>query len=330
MGMDQRGKPRAKFALRALVSLTLLTVILAHVDWHIIVGQIASIELWPIGLSILLNAVGVALSVQKWKWFLGVHDITKSFARLHALYYMGFFFNNFLPSMVGGDTLRVINTAHQGRYAEAFSSVVGERGTGLATMLLLAGVAGVVNLYRNVPVGVTWLGSIMIVVAIVCSIVGVLLVMHHGRAPNSAFARHVGAVLDALLLTLRYPNVMLKALLVSVLFHILLVSNAYLFCYSVGLDLDFLALAVVFPVTILIAMAPVSINGLGVMEGSLFILLGQLGATTEQALLVAVLTRLFVVMASIVGGIGVAIDSSVKLGISGRSIEARDSSAPIN
>ena len=297
---------RTNFVFKATLSVLFLAVILYHIDLQKIYFRLTTVNLFFVFLTILFNAIGVFVSVLKWDLFLSAQKILQSFRRLHALYYIGFFFNNFLPSMVGGDFVRVLNTSHEKGFAKALSAVLCERTVGLITMCSLAGVAAIYNLNRDVPAVIGWLAFFFLLVIVIGLVIAcVLVLVLRLKPPNGRYTRplaiHLSRIYDAMVQSIRFPRVLIKTLLLSTIFHVLLVLNGYFFARSIGLDLDLMILAVIFPVAILAAMIPISLNGLGIKEGSLILLLGQIGVTTEDALIIAFLSRLFIIVGSGIG-----------------------------
>ena len=314
---------------KGMVSIGLLTLLYYKVDWPRMIAVLDRVDIYPVGLTVIINALGVFLSVLKWRCLLRVQTIYEPLSRLHALYYMGFFFSNFLPSMVGGDLFRILKTSTQEqKHTQATSAVLAERTTGLAAMLLLAASAASLNLWRNVSVGMAWLAWCVLGV-IVSSLLAWLLLARLERTVSvmPKVWDHLGLLLRlrrALTAFYHSPGVLAKALLFSVVFHVLLVTNGYLFGKSIGLNLDFISLAVIFPVAMLAGMIPVSLNGLGITEGALIVLLGQIEVVPEEALIIAVLSRFFVIVASVLGGVLFALDRSRLTSALGTSMDRQE------
>lgn len=295
--------------LKILISGALLIVIFYFVNWKRIGPILNTVNVFLVVLTVAFNALGVFLSIVKWKYLLDVKGIHKSMWHLHGIYYMAFFFNNFLPSMIGGDVFRMVRTAAPAaKRTEAICAVLVERGTGLVAMVVLTSVAAIWSLWRGeTPPGLYWLyvcASLLFAALVFGGGLALLLSSYLERAAYRfrwlASAFHISEVLRGYFV---YPMVLGIAFVLSIAFHLLLVTNAYLFAMSIGVRLDPFAMAVIFPLAVFIAMVPVSFNGFGVKEGALIVLLGQIGVEREQALIIAGLSRVFIVFASIGGGV---------------------------
>jgi uncharacterized protein (TIRG00374 family) len=81
----------------------------------------------------------VGASCMKWGLFLRERGVVVGFHRLFRLYLVGSFFNNFLPSMVGGDLVRAYVLGKQiESHTHSLASVFLERFTGMIALVSLA------------------------------------------------------------------------------------------------------------------------------------------------------------------------------------------------
>ena len=82
-------------------------------------------------VMLLLISLGLSgISSVKWSLFIHERGIQISQVRLFNLYLIGMFFNNFLPSMVGGDIARIVKLGRLMRsHSRSFASVFLERAT---------------------------------------------------------------------------------------------------------------------------------------------------------------------------------------------------------
>ena len=81
-----------------------------------------------IALAIALIILALLVSAIKWGILLRAQVATISLPYLFNTYLVGLFFNNFLPSNVGGDVARIADIAKRtGKAPEATASVIGER-----------------------------------------------------------------------------------------------------------------------------------------------------------------------------------------------------------
>ena len=109
---------------RVLISAGLLTVLLVlckpRAVWQC--ARAASLPLLAGALAVYLGSM--LLVAWRWQLLLRADGVRVSLLRLTRYYLIGFFFNNFLPSSIGGDVARVMYAARQtGSVTHSFSAV---------------------------------------------------------------------------------------------------------------------------------------------------------------------------------------------------------------
>ena len=135
-----RGRGPAVFwAAKIVVSTGLLAVLLARVDlsrlWT--TARTASV-LWLLGALGLYFAM-VFVSAWRWGILLRAQHIAAELMTLLRSYLVATFFNNFLPSNIGGDVVRVRDTARAaGSKTLATTVILVDRGIGLLGLVFVA------------------------------------------------------------------------------------------------------------------------------------------------------------------------------------------------
>jgi glycosyltransferase 2 family protein len=270
-------------------------------------GDIRPLFLLPF-LAMPLVLIGA--SCLKWRLFLRERGVAIRFSRLFALYLIGFFFNNFLPSNFGGDIARAYFLGRQIKsQIQSLASVFLERLTGLVALVILATVAyALTPALREGPLvtisiaalagGCVALGVVLWHPSLVDVVVGPL-----GKigALRRAVAK-VHAFHDNVSYFRNKPVLVARAMAYSFLFHGCTVLNVYLAALVLGLDLSLLKLIAVTPVILVIASLPLTPNSLGVWEWAFGVYLMPAGAELEQGLAVALLLRAQTLVTSLFGG----------------------------
>ena len=253
----------------------------------------------------------VFASCLKWKLLLEYRDIIVNIISLCKYYTIGFFFNNFLPSSIGGDTARsYLVGAKIGSQSESLAAVVLERLSGLFTLVALAilGFALTPAVHDDLLVA----GCILILAG-GCIVIGAVIWMPPRLiAPIEGWALKLpvfGRVM-ALFIKMRTamqgfwqkPKVVWLTLLYSLGYHALTVLNVYVSAIVLGIDVQFIHLCAVTPIILAIAALPTTPGSLGVWEWAYSILLLPIGAAFEEGLAIALLLRGQLLFASLLGG----------------------------
>jgi uncharacterized protein (TIRG00374 family) len=134
--------------LKAFVGLVVLAALILNLEWSALHAGMQTLR-WPlIGIAALLYPIAILLNAVKWSAALRLHDLSFRFGYLLRTGCIGFFFNNLLPSAIGGDIYRVYRSATGGATSRAVSAVVLERVVGLS-VLLLNGLVGALLLHES-------------------------------------------------------------------------------------------------------------------------------------------------------------------------------------
>ncbi len=266
---------------------------------------LAQVSLLDILILVAISVVLIAVSVVKWQLFLSHLGITNSFVKLFGLYLVGYFVNIFTPSFIGGDVVRSLALGPGVNRAHAVSATFLERYTGIVAMLCMAMCAAFVS--DVVTPQIVW----VVVAAVVGCIVTTVAI---GAGFASWLARVVrlppkvlgivATVHEGLLLGLRDRGLLGRALLLSILFHLLTIVNTVAVGAAVGWEnIPWQGLLVVVPLILLIGAVPISPQGLGIQEGAFVYFLHAVGATSGQALAIALVLRAKSYLLALVGGL---------------------------
>jgi uncharacterized protein (TIRG00374 family) len=297
--------------LKIVVSVGLLTLLLRQTDVHTMLAQFRQMNVaW--GLA-ALGTYGAMLVVSAWRWrlLLRAQTVHVGFGRLTQSFLVATFFNNFLPSNIGGDVVRVADTAREaGSKTLATTVVLIDRVLGLAALLAVGAVAAGAATWSGIPlggVGYVW-GSLVLLVA------GLLLVLsHRDRIPElaqrGAWTRADGVQrrLEGLRLALgrfaERPGSLLIAFGGALAVQALLIAFYLCAAYSLAVPFPLYAAAVIVPVSLAAQMVPLSINGFGVREAVFAFFFTTLGLDVTSALVLSLGSAALVMIFSLSGGL---------------------------
>jgi uncharacterized protein (TIRG00374 family) len=291
------------FLIKIIVSGLLLSWLIYSLD-HIALSDVflAAEPGWLILAGVLI-IISIVVSVEKWSRILRAEGINLPWFQLWKVYWIGIFFNNFLPSSIGGDGIRILLTGRNiSNVAGAASSVIIER---LLAALGLALTGLVVVPITNSNRYVGWLFILLIIVA-----AGLLFFLMLGRIPAWA-SRNDGNISGFVHGFLSHGNalrgqkkIIATVLCLSVLFQLTVVAVNY--AILKGLHIELLSwwdLVYIVPAISAISMVPIGINGYGIREGAYVLLLSSYGVTGSAALGASLLFAVLVSFCSLYGGI---------------------------
>jgi uncharacterized membrane protein YbhN (UPF0104 family) len=298
---------------KVLVSTALIAILLSRIDtarlWE--VGRTAAVSWLAFGVALYL--VMILASAWRWGLLLEAQGIALSFKRLTSSFLVATFFNNFLPSNIGGDVVRVADTASAaGSKTLAATIVLIDRAIGLLGLVLVAALGATAGprLLGAGPgigapmlwaafVGATLIAMAMLVVPrLLPRLLQPLRVIH----PEWVDARltRLGGALDRFR---KAPAALAGCFVGAVFVQALLVGFYLTIARSMHIPIGFLELAVVVPISFLVQMLPVSMNGLGVREATFGLYFTRLGLPLESALLVSLVGAALIMLFSLSGAV---------------------------
>ncbi len=310
-----RARGAAMTLLKAAISAALLWLLFRRVDvaklWT--VARTAS----PFWLVAALGLYAVMIVISAWRWglLLAAQGIRLSFRTLTSSFLVATFFNNFLPSNIGGDVVRIADTAPAaGSKTLATTVVLLDRGIGLLGLMLMAalGASAVTRFGSFGPLGpgVLWgslgLGAIIVTPAFLnphwlAHVLRPLRVLH----PEWVDER-IGRLTAAFSRFREAPGALAGCFAGAVFVQGVLVAFYVAIARSMGIPIGFAELALIVPVSFLVQMLPISMNGFGVREATFGFYFNRLGLPLESALLVSFMGAALVMLFSMSGGVAYA------------------------
>jgi uncharacterized protein (TIRG00374 family) len=306
-----RVRSLATSAIKAAVSAGLLALLFSRVDvarlWS--VARQASAA-W-LGAALLLYLAMVLASAARWGILLRAQHVRLPFSFLTQSFLVATFFNNFLPSNIGGDVVRISDTARAaGSKTLATTVVLIDRGLGLLGLALMAA-SGASLMHRMAvgPVGPAMLWAGFGVGAIIAT--PALLMPETATKLLKPLRIFHQEWVDARLEKLTYaltrfketPAALAGCFAGAVVVQAILVGFYVAIARSMNIPIGFAELAVIVPVSFIVQMVPLSVNGFGVREATFGFYFTRLGLPLESALLVSFVGAALIMVFSLSGGV---------------------------
>lgn len=306
--------------IKCAVSCVLLGFLLYKTDMHRIGAALQSAHLFWIIAAFSLHIIGFWLTAIRWQMLLAVRGAYYSTWYLAISALIGIFFNNFLPSTVGGDVYRAYSTAKKvGSTTESLTVVAVERLTGIFALGVFALVALPLGFAHFSRIPVIWLALVGLGILFLLFLAAmnhrvakmIKAVFEHPEMIKIPFLRKVQAKLkqiyDALCVYKLNKRVMVAAFLVGLLLQANVIVHYYLIAYSLSLHVPFSYFFLFIPVATIVLLVPVFINGIGGRELIYILLLGEFGVTSSEAIAFTWIAFGMIVIQGILGGIAYAL-----------------------
>jgi hypothetical protein len=225
--------------------------------------------------------------------------------------WVSLFFNNFLPSNVGGDVVRIADTAPAaGSKTLATTVILVDRGLGLTALLLVAAVGAFAASVAGVDVpGARWVwmasGAVLIVAVPVIAMPDLvrrlLAPIHWLERPW--LVERADRLEQAVLRFRKAPGALAGAFGGAVAVQVIIVAFYLLTAQGLAVPLPLLLGAVLIPVSLVAQMAPISINGFGVREAVFAFFFRRFGLPPDAAVALSLVSTGLVMGLSLVGGL---------------------------
>ncbi|MGB9632431.1 MAG: lysylphosphatidylglycerol synthase transmembrane domain-containing protein [Chloroflexaceae bacterium] len=303
-----------KFVIRLLVTAVLLGWLFTQVDVAGIGGVFAQTRPHWLALAVVLNLVSFALLIWRWLVLLIGVGVRQSFLQLTRVTLVSTFFSMFLPSSIGGDVVKMILLAPDTNQREAaISSVVIDRVVGMAVTILV-GILAVLFLPvvwgDRAIIGTLAAATLIFGLGIVALFSRTLFRWVTHLAPGflwRRFGEQILKVHQSLLGFRRQPGILFAASAISVLRQVLICVSVFCAGRAFGITAGPLAYFATIPIALAITVLPVAINGLGLQDQAMILLLATVGVAAAQALSLSIFLHVMRTFVGLTGGVWFAI-----------------------
>jgi uncharacterized membrane protein YbhN (UPF0104 family) len=311
---SERATPgrRALFALELAVSIVLLAILFARVDVGGLWTSAQRASTFWLCVALAVYFANVLASTWRWRLLLDAQGVHVPSRTLLSSYLVAGFFNNFLPSIIGGDVVRIRDTARPARSKTLATTVVlVDRALGLMGLVLVAALGGTMAASARgsgaSPIWPFWLWT-GFVAGIVAAAPVLLAPSRLGRLLRPLQVLHpqwIGERIEKLTAALgRFrdrPRALAGCFTGAVVVQTLLVAYYLAVVYALDMPVTFWDLAAIVPVSFIIQMLPISVNGFGVREATFTLYFGQLGVPIQSALLLSLMATGLMMLFSLSG-----------------------------
>jgi hypothetical protein len=301
----------ATLAAKISVSLILLVVLFSKVDgaelWA--TARLASVP-WLL-VALIVYAIGALAAAWRWGLLLKAQHVHMPGRALLGSYLVACYFNNFLPSNIGGDVIRIRDTARvAGSKTLATTIVLMDRVLGLIALVFVAAVGATAMgrlQHTAAPIRPVWLWAGFLAAA-AATTPAVFAPAGVGRLlrPLTVFhAEWVGdriATLTGALSRFRdEPGALARCFGGAAFVQASMVLFYFAVAYALHLDVTLWDLSVIVPISFIIQLLPVSINGFGVREATFSLYFTRIGLPIHSAVLMSLVAAALVMLFSVSG-----------------------------
>ena len=295
--------------LKVCISGVILFILFRSIDLELFWGTVKSVPLTALVAGVVIIFGTQAISSYRWQTILK-KDMCVPYTRLLSIYLVGMFFNNFLPTMVGGDVIKGYYLYKSSKRGDvSLASIFLDRYSGFTAMMAITTVAVIVGYPLLKGAGLAG-----VFVLLIGAFVGLSLVIWVG--PLHSWAMSLLSKIHLYGINKKIDNtykVLMsykghKDILAIIFGCSMVVQLGVMLGYAIigrgmGIDVGLGYYFLFIPLATVVSMVPISLAGLGLREGVMVYLFTLVGATKEQALTLSLVWFALMVLVSVLGGV---------------------------
>lgn len=289
------------------VSIILLGVLIHQIDFSDAFARILGIN--PVFLAAAAGfvVIQVLLNTVRWLTILRPLGGKLPYPSAARMYFTGFFFDQFLPSSIGGDAVRMYLARRAGLPLDvSVNGVLLERALILVALVLVL-IAVQPVLFPAISSPIRELQLVAVSVMALCLTIGLVALVHFHRLPTWKPIKRITDMIaytakHARIIVLNYRN-NIPALAIAFVCLLNNVTIIFMLEKGLGIELTYFQTLYLFLPVVLFMIIPLSIAGWGVRESAFVTIYTFAGVTGESALALSVVVGLLMIATSIPGGV---------------------------
>ena len=289
---------------KVVVSLGIIIFLINQVNFKEIVNLLKNVNSTMIIYAMILLTIQVFIATTRWKLVLRFQKIMPSYKNILQILWSGLFFNQTMPSSVGGDVIRGYYLKKQGMtLGQATLGVLIDRLFGMVGLLVVV-VASLPLLFGLINDSAARSGVFFIALS---TSLALFIVFFTDKLPGNFSHLRVVKGFYSLsqegrrCISENYNGIII--IIISVLIHLISVVAVMIMAIGLGINIEWTGFLLIVPLVGVIMVIPISIAGWGVREGAMVVGFGYLGVAQEVALALSILYGLLMLVVALPGGI---------------------------
>ncbi len=291
------------------VSLAILYFLFRNIDLNAFWKTFISVN--PLSVVFVAALFVFTQSVSTYRWSVILKkDLDIPYRKLLSIYFIGMYFNNFLPTMVGGDLVKGYYLYKYTKKGDvSLASIFMDRYSGFFALMVITSFA----LLTGYPL-IKGTGLPGFFVLLIGGFLAVSLVIWIGplhswvmrilaRVHFYGINRKIETFYKVLMGYKSHRDILIKIFICSVIVQGGVIIGYWFLGRGLGMNVDLSYFFLFIPLTTAVGMLPISLSGLGIREGAFVFLFTRVGATQEQALTLSLMWFAIMALVSVIGGV---------------------------
>jgi len=289
-----------KNIIKLIITVILFYFLFKYIDFDNLIHILSKSHGGTILIALLFQLGSTYLAAYRWQLIMGLLVFKEDISYYVKSYFKGSFFNQVLPSSIGGDAIRVIDLTQSGYdKKDSFYGIFVDRVVGLVGLLVL-------NLIATILFYDTFeksFSNLIILIALSGSggFFALFYIQKITFLKNYKFLNLFYKLSARLNELYSDKKLLIKHIGVSVGVHFLSVLTIYALALSIDFEMSFKTFLIAVPPVFLLTIIPVSLAGWGIREGAMVGVFMLVGADSTKVMAMSILYGLLLIISSLPG-----------------------------
>lgn len=313
--------------IQILISLALLVLLLNLIDFNDVVNALENVNIFYIFLALLVVTLDRIVMAFKWRILLKVKGIQISLPSAVKIYYISNFIGLVLPATIGCDLTKTYLVSKKNYSAsDVVASILVERFMGILTLVIfiLASMPLFFNLIDNLQMNYSsmfFITAAILIIGVVTFFLSftekfynIISSLVKPLKKKKFFVKIFDKIAKLIISYKDYKTkkgVLLFFFALTFLEIFMIIVVYFLVATSFNLDISLLYFIAFIPIVMFLARIPISINGLGITEGSMIYFLSLVGVASSVGFSVAVVNHLVLLVGILPGALFYAMNKNI-------------------
>jgi uncharacterized protein (TIRG00374 family) len=289
-----------KNIIKLIITIVMFYFLFQYVNFTNLLDILAKSHGGTIFIAIIFQLASTYLAAYRWRLIMKLLVFKESVSYYVVSYFKGTFFNQVLPSSIGGDAVRIIDLTQKGYdKKDAFYGVFVDRVVGLVGLLVL-------NLFATIIFfgAFDFHFSILIILITVGGISGFFALFYLNKIKfleHYKFLNLFHRLANRLNKLYTSKVLLLQHIFISVIVHTLTILAIYSLALSIDFHIDFKIFLIALPPVFLLTIVPISLAGWGIREGAMVGIFMLVGADQTKVLAMSILYGILLIVSALPG-----------------------------
>jgi uncharacterized membrane protein YbhN (UPF0104 family) len=264
-----------KTIIKILFSFILLYFVLSQIDINKLLNILKTSNIFYLFIAFVFFNLSKIVSAIRLNYYFREIGINLSLKENLILYYIGMFYNLFLPGGIGGDGYKayILNKKYKTKYKKLISALLFDRISGLVALLFLGGVLFLFSDFKIL--------SLMIIAGV-------------GSVSIYFIFYFISKKLNKFLFYFKQTTIL------GLIVQILQLISALFIIYALG-NMPIIDVLVLFLISSIVAVLPITIGGVGVRELTFLYGFNYLGMSADSGVAFSFLFFIITMLSSLIG-----------------------------